>query len=54
MLRLLPAAIVVLATSLAWAGPRVAVQPFSGPDEDSRLVRHQVAHIVEFAIKWRI
>jgi hypothetical protein len=46
MLRLLPAAIVVLATSLAWAGPRVAVQPFSGPDEDSRLVRHQVAHIV--------
>jgi hypothetical protein len=46
MLRLLPAAVVFLATQLAWAGPRVAVQPFSGPDADSRLVRHHVARIV--------
>ncbi len=46
MLRLLPAAVVFLATPLAWAGPRVAVQPFSGPDADSRLVRHHVARIV--------
>ena len=46
MLRLLPAAIVFLAGPLAWAAPRGAVQPFSGPDEDSRLVRHHVARIV--------
>jgi hypothetical protein len=46
MLRLLPAAIVVLAAHLAWAGPRVAVQPFSGPDADSALVRRHVARIV--------
>ena len=46
MLRLVPAAIVFLAGPLAWAAPRVAVQPFSGPDEDSRLVRHHVARIV--------
>ena len=46
MLRLLPVAMFFLATNLAWAGPRVAVQPFSGPDEDSKLVRHHVARIV--------
>jgi len=46
MLRLLPAAMVCLATHLAWAAPRVAVQPFSGPDQDSRSVRHHVARIV--------
>jgi hypothetical protein len=46
MLRFMPAAIVLLATHLAWAGPRVAVQPFSGPDADSRVVRHHVARIV--------
>ena len=46
MLRLLPAALLLLAAPLAWAGQRVAVQPFSGPDEDSRLVRNHVARIV--------
>jgi hypothetical protein len=47
MLRLLLAAIVLLLTApLAWAGSRVAVQPFSGPDEDSRAVRRHVARIV--------
>jgi len=40
------AAMVFLGAPLAWAGPRVAVQPFSGPDEDSRLVRRHVARIV--------
>jgi hypothetical protein len=46
MLRLLLAAIVFLAAPLALAGPRVAVQPFSGPDADSRAVRSHVARIV--------
>jgi len=46
MLRLLPAALLLLAAPLAWAGQRVAVQPFSGPDEDSKLVRNHVARIV--------
>jgi hypothetical protein len=46
MLRLLPAAIVIWSTQLAWASPRVAVQPFNGPDPDSKAVRHQVARIV--------
>jgi hypothetical protein len=46
MLRLLLAAIVLWPTPLAWAGSRVAVQPFSGPDPDSKTVRHQVARIV--------
>jgi len=46
MLRLLLAAMAFLAAPLAWAGPRVAVQPFSGPGEDSKLVRHHVARIV--------
>ena len=29
-----------------WAAPRIAVQPFSGPDAESRAVRQQVIRIV--------
>lgn len=46
---MLRTAVVVLAlclSQLAWAGPRVSVQPFNGPDPESRAVRQQVARIV--------
>jgi hypothetical protein len=46
MLRLFLAALALFSTQLAWAGPRVAVQPFGGPDADSRVVRQHVARIV--------
>jgi hypothetical protein len=46
---MLRSAIMVLAlffSQMAWAGPRVSVQPFNGPDSESRVVRQQVARIV--------
>lgn len=46
---MLRTAVVVLAlclSQLAWAGPRIAVQPFNGPDPESGAVRYQVARIV--------
>jgi len=46
MPRLLVAAILLCSAQLAWARPRVAVQPFSGPDADSKAVRQRVARIV--------
>lgn len=46
---MLRSAIIVLALCLgpiAWAGPRVSVQPFDGPEAESRVLRQQVARIV--------
>jgi hypothetical protein len=46
---MLRSAIVVLAlclSQIAWAGPKVSVQPFNGPDPESGSVRLQVARIV--------
>jgi len=46
---MLRSAIIMLALCLcqiAWAGPRISVQPFNGPDPECRAVRQQVARIV--------
>lgn len=46
MLRLALVALALCFAQMAWAGPRVSVQPFNGPDAECRVVRQKVARIV--------
>jgi hypothetical protein len=46
MLRFATIMLALCFCQVAWAGPRVAIQPFNGPDPESRAVRQQVARIV--------
>lgn len=46
MLRFAIVALALCLAEIAWAGPRISVQPFNGPDPESRAVRQQVARIV--------